>query len=50
MDVGIISTAILGSKGIMDPFTETVVANRGGNLRLFIDKKDAINWLQQYNH
>ena len=50
MDVGIISTAILGSKGIIDPFTETVVANRGGNLRLFIDKKDAIHWLQQYNH
>jgi len=46
-DLHFVNIAILGKKEKMDEFSETVVTNRGGNLKLFTDKKQAIDWLKR---
>jgi len=37
--------AVLAPKKFHDSFTETVTANRGGLIKAFDDKNDAIEWL-----
>jgi len=45
-ELGFIKTAILGKQEKMDKLTENVVINRGFDFRLFIDEKEAVDWLK----
>jgi hypothetical protein len=39
--------ALLAREDMIDPFFETVISNRGGNIGVFTDKQAALDWLEK---